>query len=157
MCLGIINFRNSALRTMKLLIGLLLLCFVATIRCNARGRHFWVFSWWSSHCQPNMKILLLDRFVNNPHNKNVAESEVSAQIFALLEHYKQKDPVGLPNAPVPDPLPVPYSKQSMGMATLTMKNASAYGLSKFRIKSVAVDVNQLIVRTSRKMQIARFV
>lgn len=97
-----------------------------------------------------MELPFSDRFVNNPHNKNVAESAMSAQIIALLEHYKQKDPVGLPNAPVPDPLPVPYTKQSMGMATLTMKNASAYGLSKFRIKSVAVDINQLIVRNSKK-------
>lgn len=65
----------------------------------------------------------------------------------MLEHYKQVDPVGLPGAPVPDPLPVPYTKQSMGMATLTMKNASAYGLSKFRIKSVAFDINQLMVKS----------
>lgn len=102
-------------------------------------------------CQPDLNIPLSDRFLSNPHNKNVAESEMSAQIFALLEHYKQADPVGLPNAPVPDPLPVPYTKQSMGMATLTMKNSSAYGLSKFRIKSVAVDVNQLIVRNRKKL------
>lgn len=86
-----------------------------------------------------------DKFVKNPHNQNVAESQLSAQIIALLEHYKQKDPLGLPGANVPDPLPVPYSKQSMGMATLTMKNASAYGLSKFRIKSVALDMNDLKV------------
>lgn len=45
------------------------------------------------------------KFANNPHNRNVAETELSAQIIALLEHYKQKDPVGLPGAPVPDPLP----------------------------------------------------
>lgn len=76
----------------------------------------------------------------------MAESQLSSQIIALLEHYKQKDPLGLPGAPVPDPLPVPYTKQSMGMATLTMQNASAYGLSKFRIKSVNIDVNQLLVR-----------
>lgn len=87
----------------------------------------------------------LEKFAKNPHNKNVAESKMSAQIIALLEHYKQKDPLGIPNAPVLDPLPVPYTKQSMGMATLTMKNASAYGLSKFRIKSVALDVNELMV------------
>lgn len=71
----------------------------------------------------------------------------------MLEHYKQKDPVGLPGAPVPDPLPVPYTKQSMGMATLTMKDASAYGLSKFRIKSVAFDVNQLMVKAEIQLDL----
>lgn len=89
--------------------------------------------------------MIKDKFAKNPHNQNVAESQLSAQINALLEHYKQKDPLGLPGAPVPDPLPVPYTKQSMGMATLTMKNASAYGLSKFRIKSVSIDMNALLV------------
>lgn len=44
--------------------------------------------------------LVADKFANNPHNQNVAESQLAAQIIALLEHYKQKDPVGLPNAPV---------------------------------------------------------
>lgn len=81
---------------------------------------------------------------------------MSAQIIALLEHYKQKDPLGIPGAPVLDPLPVPYTKQSMGMATLTMKNASAYGLSKFRIKSVAVDVNELMVSSFPNFFICRF-
>lgn len=75
----------------------------------------------------------------------MANAELSHQIIALLEHYKQKDPLGLPGAPVPDPFPVPYTKQSIGMGTLTMKNSSAYGLSKFRIKSLSVDVNKLVV------------
>lgn len=75
----------------------------------------------------------------------MANAELSSQIIALLEHYKQKDPLGLPGAPVPDPFPVPYTKQSIGMGTLTMKNSSAYGLSKFRIKSLSVDVNKLVV------------
>lgn len=96
-----------------------------------------------------MRLYFSEKILNSPHNKNVAESQMSGQIIALLEHYKQKDPVGLPGAPVPDPLPVPYVKQSMGMATLTMKNAQMYGLSKFRIKSVAVDVNQLTVENEQ--------
>lgn len=79
------------------------------------------------------------------HNTIVAENRMSAQIFALIEHYKQIDPVGIPGAPVPDPFPVPEVKKSVGLGTLTMKGAKAYGFSKFRIKSVKVDVNDLMV------------
>lgn len=34
------------------------------------------------------------------HNKNVAENRLSSQIFALIEHYHQDDPLGIPGAPV---------------------------------------------------------
>lgn len=83
--------------------------------------------------------------LNEPHNKNVAENRLSTQIFALIEHYKQVDPVGLPGAPVPDPFTVPDVSKSIGMGTLKMKNTLAYGLSKFRINSLSFDVNQLKV------------
>lgn len=75
----------------------------------------------------------------------MAETELSKQIIAILEHYKQMDPKGIPGAPVPDPFPVPYTKQSIGMGTLIMKDTLAYGLSKFRLKSMSIDVNQLMV------------
>lgn len=78
-------------------------------------------------------------------NRKVAESQLSAQIIALLEHYKQNDPLGIPGASIPDPFPVPYTKQSFGKATLTMKDSLAYGLSKFRIKTMSLDVNRLMV------------
>lgn len=83
--------------------------------------------------------------LNESHNKNVAENRLSKQIFALIEHYKQADPVGLPGAPVPDPFAVPDVSKSIGMGTLKMKNTLAYGLSKFRINSLSFDVNQLKV------------
>lgn len=70
---------------------------------------------------------------------------MSAQILALLDHYKQNDPLGIPNAPIPDPFPVPTTKQSVGMGTLTMIDTFAHGLSKFRIKSINIDVKSLIV------------
>lgn len=78
------------------------------------------------------------------------ESALTAQIFALLEHYKHPDPVGLPGAPVPDPFPVDDVKRSIGMGTLTMKNTKAYGFSKFRIKSVKLDLNELMVSAAEK-------
>lgn len=34
------------------------------------------------------------------HNKKVAENRLSSQIFAIIEHYHQEDPLGIPGAPV---------------------------------------------------------
>jgi Haemolymph juvenile hormone binding protein (JHBP) len=67
------------------------------------------------------------------------------QVLTLIEHYKQEDPVGIPGLPVPDPMPVPEIKKSLSLATLTMKNVLAYGLSKFRIKHVKTDLKDLNV------------
>lgn len=83
--------------------------------------------------------------LSDPKLKTVAETRLSAQILGLIEHYKQEDPLGLPGAPVPDPFPVPDIKKSIGMGMLTMKNTLAYGFSKFRIKSIELDVNALQV------------
>lgn len=83
-----------------------------------------------------------------PKEASQIESAVTQQIYGLLEHYKQTDPVGLPGAPVPDPFPVDDVKRSIGMGTLTMKNTKAYGFSKFRIKSVKLDLNGLMVRAT---------
>lgn len=116
-----------------------------------------------------------DQSTKDQHNRNVAESQISTQIIALLEHYKQKDPVGIPGNFIADPLPgkstvkfqkkreensflfrffliwrtpVPDSKQSLPMASiLRTTDALAYGLSKFRIKNIALDVYQMLVRT----------
>lgn len=85
--------------------------------------------------------------VKDQHNQNVAESQISAQIIALLEHYKRKDPIGMPGNFIQDPFPVPDSEQSLPMASyLTTTNALAYGLSKFRVKNIAIDVYRMLVR-----------
>lgn len=95
----------------------------------------------------------------------MAENRLSAQIFALVEHFHQEDPVGLPGAPVkkkfvienkffvhcdcmqiPDPFPVPYVKKSFAVGTLTLQNAFAYGMSKFRLKDIKTDLNELTVK-----------
>lgn len=82
---------------------------------------------------------------NSTHNINVAENKMATQIVALLEHYKQKDPLGIPGAKIPDPFPVEPIKKSVGVGTLSLKNSQAYGLSKFRIKNIQFDVNELMV------------
>lgn len=88
-----------------------------------------------------------DQTTKDQHNQNVAENQLSTQIIALLEHYKQKDPLGMPGNLVADPFPVPDSEQSLPMGlTLTTINALAYGLSKFRIKNIALDLYQMLVR-----------
>ncbi|XP_031632293.1 uncharacterized protein LOC116346401 [Contarinia nasturtii] len=113
---------------------ILLLSLVAVINCEC-----------NSTC--------IGKFVTNPHNRKVAESQLSAQIIALLEHYKQNDPCGIPGAPVPDPFSVPYSKQSLGMGTLIMKDTLAHGLSKFRIRKMGIDVNRLMVKAEIQLDV----
>lgn len=80
------------------------------------------------------------------HNVDVAKNRIAAQLYAVLDHYKQEDPVGLPGAHVPDPLDVPDIKKNLGVATLNMFNVKSYGLSKFRIVSVKADLNAMTVR-----------
>lgn len=43
---------------------------------------------------------------------------------------------------------MPDVKNSMGVSTLTMKNTLAYGVSKFRLKSIKSDLNAMTVRAS---------
>lgn len=64
-------------------------------------------------------------------------------ILMMLDHYKQKDPVGIPGAPVEDPMLAPDMAKSIGMANLNMKNVKAYGMSKFRVDNIDVDFKEM--------------
>uniref|UniRef100_A0A1A9V880 Uncharacterized protein n=1 Tax=Glossina austeni TaxID=7395 RepID=A0A1A9V880_GLOAU len=77
------------------------------------------------------------------HNAKVSENRLAAQLFAVLEHYKQEDPVGIPGFPISDPFEMPNVKQSLGMANLNMMKIKAYGLSSFRLTSVKVDLKDM--------------
>uniref|UniRef100_A0A1B6MI98 Lipid-binding serum glycoprotein N-terminal domain-containing protein n=1 Tax=Graphocephala atropunctata TaxID=36148 RepID=A0A1B6MI98_9HEMI len=66
---------------------------------------------------------------------DVRVNQLSEQVLAVLEHYKSPDPVGLPGAPIPDPMPIPDMQTSLTFGTLTMKDQYVHGLSKFRIES----------------------
>ncbi|XP_037957650.1 uncharacterized protein LOC119687420 [Teleopsis dalmanni] len=79
------------------------------------------------------------------HNIDVSENRLAAQLLAVIEHYKQEDPVGFPGAPIPDPMDVPDMKKSLGMATLNMIKVKAHGLSKFRIQNINADLNAMRV------------
>lgn len=82
------------------------------------------------------------------HGKHTGETLISAQLFAIIDLYKQEDPVGLPGATVPDPMPIPEIKQSFSIAKMHMKNVLAYGLSKFRIKFFTTELNTMKVQTA---------
>lgn len=53
--------------------------------------------------------------------ENKSEKKLSETIMTILEHYKQDDPLGIPGAPIPDPMPIPDMKKSFSMARLNMK------------------------------------
>lgn len=68
------------------------------------------------------------------------EKKISDYVVAILEHYKQSDPIGLPGAPIPDPMDVPPFKHSISVGTMYFKNAKMHGLSKFRVNRVKTDI-----------------
>lgn len=71
------------------------------------------------------------------------EQKLSDQVRLILDHYKQEDPVGLPGAPVSDPMPIPDMKHSFTYATMHFKSAHVHGLSRFRIQHIKSDLAAL--------------
>ncbi|XP_066593751.1 uncharacterized protein [Prorops nasuta] len=80
------------------------------------------------------------------------EQRLGDHIRAILKHYQQDDPVGLPGAPIPDPMPVPDMKHSFSMYTMDLKNISVYGLSKFRIEHVKSELALMQVAVALKIE-----
>lgn len=83
-----------------------------------------------------------------------SQASIAAQVEAMLVHFQQEDPQGLPGVPVPDPLEVPNVKKSMGMANLDMKQVKAYGLSKFRIDKMNLDLKEMRVSFQVEFELA---
>jgi hypothetical protein len=73
---------------------------------------------------------------------------MSELILRILDHYKQEDPVGIPGAPVPDPLSIPPLAHSFSVGKMTFKNVQLFGLSKFRIPHVKADVTAMKVEAA---------
>lgn len=71
---------------------------------------------------------------------------MSEYILHILEHFKQRNPVGIPGAKVPDPYSVPDMKQSVSIGTIYFKNTAVYGISKFRILYVNAEIGAMEVR-----------
>ncbi|ERL89853.1 uncharacterized protein LOC109536136 [Dendroctonus ponderosae] len=71
------------------------------------------------------------------------EQKLSETLLAIVEHYKQRDPVGVPGAPIPDPLPIPPMNHSFSVGKMNFRDMQLYGLKKFRIEHVTLDVAAL--------------
>ncbi|XP_035895392.1 uncharacterized protein LOC118504685 [Anopheles stephensi] len=75
------------------------------------------------------------------------ETMLSEQLFAIIDLYKQEDPVGLPGATIPDPMPIPEIKQSFSFAKMHLRNVLAHGMSRFRIRYFHTELNSMSVTT----------
>uniref|UniRef100_A0A182N4L9 Hemolymph juvenile hormone binding protein n=1 Tax=Anopheles dirus TaxID=7168 RepID=A0A182N4L9_9DIPT len=72
---------------------------------------------------------------------------LSEQLFAIIDLYKQEDPVGLPGATIPDPMPIPEIKQSFSFAKMHLRNVLARGMSRFRIRFFRTELTSMSVQT----------
>ncbi|XP_050304371.1 uncharacterized protein LOC126741936 [Anthonomus grandis grandis] len=86
----------------------------------------------------------------SPENATEEEKKLSEYILVILEHYKQQDPVGLPGAPIPEPLIIPQMNTSIsvGVGRMSFKNIQLFGLKKFRIDHVTVNVAAMRVEAA---------
>ena len=82
-----------------------------------------------------------------PTSEQIAQGEkqLGDQIRSILKHYQQADPVGLPGAPIPDPMAVPDMKHSFSMYTMYMYSIQVYGLSRFRIVRMESELAKMQV------------
>nr|CAI5868098.1 unnamed protein product [Callosobruchus analis] len=101
-------------------------------------------------------FVLIDRLLNNLNDAAPPQAEaqnltikgqkkLSENIMSILQHYKQEDPVGLPGAPIPDPMDIPAFSHSFSVGRMHFKNVKMYGLKKFKIDHIIVDVNAMKV------------
>ncbi|KAK6643643.1 hypothetical protein RUM43_005153 [Polyplax serrata] len=84
--------------------------------------------------------------------KAILQKKIAKQLSQILEHYKQEDPVGLPNAPVPDPMTIPDMKHSFSVATMNFQNVSVHGLSIFRIDTVESNIAEMEVSIAMSIE-----
>lgn len=76
------------------------------------------------------------------------EKKFSETVLAMLEHFKQPDPVGLPGAPIPDPMDIPEMKHSFSVGKMTFFNVKLYGLQNFRIDHINADLSAMRVEAA---------
>ncbi|XP_057323669.1 uncharacterized protein LOC130666574 [Microplitis mediator] len=80
------------------------------------------------------------------------EKKLGDQIRLILKHYQQPDPIGLPGAPISDPMEIPEMKYSFSMYTMVLKSSKMYGLSKFRIEHVHSELALMQVSASLSIE-----
>lgn len=71
------------------------------------------------------------------------EQKLSNRVLAVLEHYQQEDPVGLPGTNIPDPMPIPPLKHTFPVATMNFKDVLVSGLSKFKMVHMRSDIDKM--------------
>ncbi|CAL7946502.1 unnamed protein product [Xylocopa violacea] len=82
----------------------------------------------------------------------LGEKQLGDHIREILKHYQQEDPIGLPGAPIPDPMPVPDMKHSFSMYIMNFKQVNVYGLSKFRLVNVESELALMQVSVSLNIE-----
>ncbi|KAJ8952820.1 hypothetical protein NQ318_008141 [Aromia moschata] len=76
------------------------------------------------------------------------EKKLSETVMAMLEHFKQPDPIGLPGVPVPDPMDIPNMKHSFSVGRMQFFNVKLYGLKQFRIHHINADISAMKVEAA---------
>lgn len=75
-------------------------------------------------------------------DKNTTPNPMAKQLFAVIDHFKNPDPIGLP-VPIPDPIESPEPvEQNINVGKLVMRDVKVYGISKFRIQNVTVEMDK---------------
>nr|XP_022901278.1 uncharacterized protein LOC111414229 [Onthophagus taurus] len=96
-----------------------------------------------------IRTLLLFSFILQvvPNDLNITQLgqiKISQYVRNIVEHYKQKDPVGLPIQEIPDPLTVDEMVTSLpSVEKLLLKQIKIHGLSKFKVDKVIIDVSKM--------------
>ncbi|KAG5666667.1 hypothetical protein PVAND_014682 [Polypedilum vanderplanki] len=70
------------------------------------------------------------------------ENRLSQHVYAMIEHFKDSDPVGL-LLPIPDPLDIPdVPEEKFTGGRISMKNIQVAGISKFRIIKSTIELEK---------------
>uniref|UniRef100_A0A0A9Z8L6 Mite allergen Lep d 7 n=1 Tax=Lygus hesperus TaxID=30085 RepID=A0A0A9Z8L6_LYGHE len=78
------------------------------------------------------------------------QGSITDHVIEIMEHFKQPDPVGIPGAPIPDPMPIPDLRHAKTTWTLVMKNATVRGLSQFKIDEIYSDMAEMQIELALK-------
>ncbi|KAI5700436.1 hypothetical protein M8J76_000526 [Diaphorina citri] len=78
---------------------------------------------------------------------------LSDQIRLFLKHFQQKDPIGIPGAVLPDPMPLPDLTKSLGiLGSVTFKNIQLFELSQFRLSHINTDLERMQIYVEIEMK-----
>lgn len=85
---------------------------------------------------------------SNTNDENAdGENQMAKQLFALIDHFKDTDPIGLP-VPIPDPIEANQAvEQNINIGKLVMRDVKVYGVSKFRIQNVTIEMDKRMEAT----------